>query len=145
MTGVCSAANADLVTSIGAQRTIDYATQDFAQTGDQYDIVVDTIGNAPYRRSRGALAPGGRLALVLSTLGDLIAAPFISMRGKHKVIAGPTSGSREDLHFLAGLAESGAYRPVIDKVYRFDQMAEAHRRVESGRKRGNVVVTVNPA
>ena len=69
--------------------------------------------------------------------------PWVSITSRKKIIAGPAAERTEDLRFLAGLAETGAFKPVIDRRYTFEQMAEAHRYVETGRKRGNVVVTLS--
>lgn len=142
VTGVTSAANADLVRSIGADRVVDYRTQDFTATGDKYDIIVDTVGNAPYGRSRNALKEDGRLLAVLNSFGELVSAPWINMRSRQRVVVGPAAERAEDMAVLAELAAAGRYKPVIDAVIPFDQIVEAHRRVESGRKRGSVVVSM---
>ncbi len=142
VTGVCSSTNLELVKSIGADNVIDYTSQDFTQNGQLYDIIVDTAGTAPFSRSKGSLKEGGRLLLVLGTLPDILQAPWVSMTTSKKVIAGPVGGSAEDLRFLASLAESGRFKPVIDRRYPFDRIAEAHRYVDTGRKRGNVVITL---
>jgi NADPH:quinone reductase-like Zn-dependent oxidoreductase len=142
VTAVCSGANAELVRSLGAERVIDYTREDFAAGGEAYDVIVDTAGTAPFSRSRHALKRGGRLLLVLGGLGDLLGAPWASMTSGRKVIAGPAPERAEDLRLLAGLAEAGRYKPVIDRRYPLEQIVEAHRHVDGGHKRGNVVVTV---
>ena len=142
VTAVCSAANADMVRSLGAQQVIDYTKDDFAASGESWDVVVDTVGTAPYARSRHALRDGGRLLLVLAPLSGMLGALWVSMTTGHKVVAGPVSERAEDLRTLAVLAEQGAYRPLIDRRFRLDEIVEAHRLVDSGRKRGNVVITV---
>lgn len=142
VTGVCSTGNAGLVESLGADHVIDYTLEDFAAGGDRYDVIVDTVGNAPFSRSKNALDEKGRLLQVLGGLPDLLRAPWVSMTSKRKVIAGPASGSAEDLRFLAGLAEAGEFTPVIDRRYPFDRIADAHGYVETGRKKGNVVITI---
>lgn len=144
VTAVCSAANAALVTSLGADRVLDYATVDFAQEGARYDLVVDVVGTAPYARSRAVLAPGGRLALVLATLAENLRAVWVGLTTRHRVIAGPVSILPGDLQRLADLAASGALRVVIDARFAFADIADAYRRVASGRKRGAVVVQVCP-
>ena len=140
VTGVCSATNAELVRSLGATHAIDYAREDFTRNGETYDVILDAAGTAPYSRSRVALKDGGRLLLVLAGLGGLLAAPWVSMTTRHRVIAGPAAERPADVQALADLAAAGAFKPVIDRRYTFDQFADAHRRVDSGRKRGNVVV-----
>jgi NADPH:quinone reductase-like Zn-dependent oxidoreductase len=142
VTGVCSSANKELVRSLGAAHVIDYTREDFANNGEIYDVIVDTAGNVPFSRSKAALARGGRLLMVLADLPAMLQIPWISMTGNKKLIAGPASGRAEDLRFLAGLAQAGEFKPVIDRRYPFEQMVEAHRYVDTGRKRGNVVVTL---
>jgi NADPH:quinone reductase-like Zn-dependent oxidoreductase len=141
VTGVCSTANLELVKSIGADRVIDYTKEDFTQSGDRYDIIMDTAGTAPYARSERSLKKGGRLLLVLGSLPDMLRTPWVSMTTDKKIIAGAAGEGAEDLRFLANLAESGRYRPIIDRRYSFEQIVEAHRYVDTGRKRGNVVLT----
>lgn len=142
VTGVCSAANGALVRSLGADEVIDYATTDFAAGGPAYDVVVDTVGNAPYRRVKQALRPGGRLLAVLAELPAIVGAAFV---GKpHEVIAGPASEKVEDLETIRELATKGALRPVIDQRFPFERIADAYRVVDSGRKKGSVVVSLDP-
>jgi|SRR5688572_2847284 len=142
VTGVCSAGNAELARSLGARRVIDYTQEDFTTNGETYDVIVDTAGTAPFSRSKDSLKEGGRLLLVLSGLADLLLVPWVSMTSSRKVIAGPATWCTEDLEFLAGLARAGEFRPVIDRRYPFGKIADAHRYVETGRKKGNVIITV---
>lgn len=142
VTGVCSTANLDLVKSLGAMHVIDYTKEDFTRYGETYDVIVDTAGTAPFSRSRGSLKEGGRLLLVLAGLPAMLQVPWVSMTSSRKIIAGPATGRAEDLRFLAKLAEAGEFKPVIDRRYPFEQIAEAHRYVDSGRKKGNVVITL---
>ena len=123
---------------------IDYTTDDVAGHGTTYDIVVDTAGTLPFLRSRALLKDGGRLLLVLGTLPDMLQIPWVAMTSTKRIIAGPATGSGEDLRFLAELAESGSFRPVIDRYYPFERMVDAHRYVDKGHKKGNVVVTLSP-
>lgn len=143
VTGVTSTANVELVKSLGAQHVIDYTHEDFTTNGETYDVIVDTAGTAPYSLSKNSLKRGGRLLLVLGKLTDLLTAPLISMTSDKKIVAGPAAGRAEDLRFLADLAEAGEFRPVIDRMYPLEQIADAHRYVDTGRKRGNVVITID--
>lgn len=143
VTGVTSSANVELVRSLGATHVIDYTHEDFTTNGETYDVIVDTAGTAPYSRCKNSLREGGRLLLVLGTLTDLLTAPLISMTSDKNVIAGPAAERADDLRFLAELAEAEDYRPVIDRTYPLEQIAEAHRYVDTGRKRGNVVISVH--
>lgn len=142
VTGVCSTANVELVRSLGASHVIDYTKEDFTQNGETYDVIVDTAGTAPFSRSKASLKEGGRLLMVLGGLPDMLRIPWQSMTSSKKVIAGPAAGRAEDLRFLAGLAEAGEFKPFIDRRYPFEQIAEAHRHVDTGRKKGNVVITL---
>ncbi|HCA80523.1 MAG TPA: NAD(P)-dependent alcohol dehydrogenase [Bacteroidetes bacterium] len=142
VTGVCSAANVELVKSLGAAHVIDYTKEDFTQNGETYDVIIDTVGTAPFSRIKSSLKERGRLLLVLGTLPDLLQIPWVSMTSSKRVIGGPATERAEDLRFLAKLAEAGEFRPVIDRRYPLEQIAEAHRYVDTGRKKGNVVITV---
>ncbi len=125
VTGVCSTRNLALVESLGAERVVDYTREDFTTAGERYDVILDAVGKrksaSAMLRAGSALASGGR---VLS-----IDDRFPRLR-------------REDLLILKRLAESGALKPVIDRTYRLEEIVEAHRYVEEGHKRGNVIVRV---
>ncbi len=142
VTGVTSAANQAMVAALGADRTIDYAAEDFAAGSTTYDVVVDCVGNAPVARVRGILNPDGAVLLVTGDLRSIVSASGQARRHRITVVTSPGTYRSEDLEAVVELAERGALRPVIDRTYRFDQIVAAHRFVDSGRKRGNVVVTV---
>ena len=142
VTGVCSTANLELVLSIGADKVIDYAKEDFAKTGEAWDIILDTTGTAPFARCEQALRPGGRLVVVLGTFAQALGMERPSKVSGKKVIAGVAALSVGDLRYLAKLAEAGDFKPVIDRSYPLEHAAEAHAYVDTGRKRGNVVLTI---
>lgn len=142
VTGVCSAANLELVRSLGAHRVIDYTSHEVLGDGETYDVIMDTAGTISLSRARVALRDGGRLLVVLGSLLDMVRAPWVSMTSSIRVVAGPASATVEDLRVLADLAEAGHFRPVIDRIYPFEQMVDAHRHVDQGHKRGNVVVAL---
>jgi NADPH:quinone reductase-like Zn-dependent oxidoreductase len=142
VTGVCSTENLELVGSIGADRVIDYTKEDFTQSGETYDIIFDAGGAASFSKCKYALKPGGRLLLVAANLPQMLAAAWRSRPGNKKVFAGPAYNTVEQLLFLKQLTEAGHFKPVIDRCFRLEQIAEAHARADTGRKRGNVVITI---
>jgi NADPH:quinone reductase-like Zn-dependent oxidoreductase len=144
VTAVCSTPNVELVKSLGADDVIDYLEEDFTKNGVKYDVIMDIAGNAPYSRSKGSLVERGYLLMVLAGLFDMLQAPWISMMTGIRTVVGPAFGKAEDLRYLAQLAESGKFKTIIDKCYPFEKMADAHRHVDTGHKRGNVVVILIP-
>jgi len=140
VTGVCSSANVDLVKSIGAHRVIDYTQTDFARGTASYDIILDTTGTTSYARCERVLNDGGRLLLVLATLAQSLGFGRAPSGSGKKVITGTAAERLEDLQILVDLAEAGHFTPVIDKVYTPEQAVAAHAHVDSGRKRGNVII-----
>jgi NADPH:quinone reductase-like Zn-dependent oxidoreductase len=143
VTGVCSHANAELVQSLGAGRVIDYAKEDFTRTGETYDVILDAVGNCTFARCVHALAPGGRLLLVVAGLSQMVGAMLRPSRTGRRVLTGVGATRAEDLNFLAALAESGSFKPVIDRTYPLSRIVDAHAYVDTGRKRGNVVITLS--
>ena len=141
VTGVCSARNLELVRSLGADHVVDYAERDFCEGNETYDAVMDTVGNAPYARVRRVLRPGGRFLMVVGDLPQMLAAGF----RKHVVSAAvkDTEMVTADVYArLLELAAEGILRPVIDRAVPFERIVEAHALVDSGHKRGAVVVTL---
>ncbi|MCM0019770.1 MAG: NAD(P)-dependent alcohol dehydrogenase [Tagaea sp.] len=142
VTGVCSAANAARVRALGAYETIDYAARDFADGRERWNIVFDAVGNAPLSRACMALVPGGRLVAAVAGLGATLGAALRPKRGALRVLAGIVPERAEDLAYLAGLCESGAFDPPIDSTFALADIAQAHARVDTRRKTGAVVVTM---
>ena len=140
VTGVCSAANADLVRALGADRVIDYAVEDFAAVSDRYDVIVECVGNAPFSRVERSLKPSGALLMVVTSLGGMLRARRDARRSGGIVTAQGARVSADDLAELVALVEAGRFRPVVDRIVDLDDIVEAHRVVDTGRKRGNVVV-----
>lgn len=138
VTGVCSAANAGLVHSLGADRVIDYATTDFAKERVVYDLVMDTVGNAPFARCKSVLAPTGALLTVLGVPEDMFRRP----KDGRRIVGGTSAERPEDLRLLADLLAAGTIKPVVDRVYRLDDIRDAYAYVDSGRKRGAVVLAI---
>jgi NADPH:quinone reductase-like Zn-dependent oxidoreductase len=142
VTAVTSGRNAELVRSLGADHVIDYEHEDFASGGKQYDVVMDCVGNAPFERVDRTIKPGGALLLVVADLRSMLGAAGNAKRSGKLVNAKEVTPRAEDLAFLARMAEAGKFKPVIDRRYTLDQIVEAHRYLDTGRKRGNLVVSL---
>ena len=144
VTAVCSGGNSGLLTSLGADRVIDYTAEDFTAGGRSYDVIMDCVGNAPFSRVASSLNPGGALLLVIADLKGMLQAPGNSRRSGKLVTAGDLklNYTAEDLAALVRLAEDGRYKAVIDRTYPLAEIGQAHRYVDTGRKRGNVIVQV---
>jgi NADPH:quinone reductase-like Zn-dependent oxidoreductase len=142
VTAVASGRNAGMLRALGADHVIDYTKEDFTQNGETYDIIADTAGTAPFSRSGVSIKPGGHMLAILGGLGDLIGAGRASRRTGKSIIAGPARESAAGLDELSAIADGGGFTPYIEAVYPLDQIVEAHRLVETGHKRGNVVVTM---
>ncbi len=142
VTAVCSAKNAEMVKALGAARTIDYAAEDFTEAGERYDIIFDTVGKSSYFRCRGSLRERGRYLVTLGGPKAYLQTLLTRAFSKRRCIYGMSVEKKGALREVKRLAESGALRPVIDRRYSLDRMADAHRYVDTGRKRGNVVITV---
>lgn len=125
VTGVCSGANLDLVKSLGATHILDYTRQDFTTQGPRYDVVFDAVSKFPPTQARKALKPGG---------------VYLNVHRDARSTTGQTR--RQEMAELKELLEAGHFKPVVDRVYSFEQIVEAHRYVEQGHKKGNVVITV---
>ena len=140
VTGVCSTANLDLVRSLGADKVVDYTKQDFTEPG-AYDLIYHTVGKISFSKSLRSLKKGGSYVSALSLL-PILRRPRAWISGRKKVIGGIAKVKAEDMAFLKEIVEMGHLRAVIDRRYPLDQMAEAHRYVEKGHKKGNVVITL---
>jgi NADPH:quinone reductase-like Zn-dependent oxidoreductase len=121
VTGVCSTTNLELVRSLGADRVIDYAKEDFTESGELYDLVVDAVGKSSSSKCSKILAPNGKFVTPLKEGG---------------------TPKTEDLEFIRELIEAGTIKVVIDRSYPMEQIVEAHRYVDKGHKKGNVIITV---
>lgn len=141
VTGVCSAANAEFVRGLGADEVIAYDREDFTANGQTYDVIMDNHGNAPFSRVRHMLAPGGRFLMVIGDLWQMVEAKWTK-----QVIAADDDNeaavSQQAYSELLELAARGELKPVIDTVFPLERIVDAHRLVDSGRKRGSAVVTM---
>ncbi len=148
VTAVCSARNLELARSLGADRVIDYAAEDFTRGSQRYDLILGVNGDTPVTGYRRALAPGG---IYVMTGGSnrqifqaLLLGPMLSIGGGRKLTAMVARANREDLIFITGLIEAGKVRTIIDRRFPLEGVADAIRYLEEGHARGKVVITVEP-
>ena len=142
VTGVCGAASCGFVNSIGADKIIDYRQEDFTKNGEQYDLILDVLGKSSFSKCKASLRPNGVYFSVSFKLGKLLQMFWTSIIGGKKVLCALANPVQEDLYFIQELVEAGKFKAVIDKSFPLEQAAEAHRYVESGSKKGNVVITI---
>lgn len=143
VTATDSARKLEMLTSLGADRVIDHAEEDFTGTGDTYDVIFDVVGKSPFWRSLKVLNPRGRYVMcnngvVVPKLKGL----WVGLTGNKRVVSKLAGEKREDLEHLRELIEAGKLRTYIDRTYPMDGIVEAHRYVDQGLKRGNVVIKV---
>ena len=142
VTAVCSGVNRELVTALGADRVIDYTAEDFLAEGRSYDVIMDCVGNAPFERVGERINRGGALLLVISDLKGMLLAPWHTRRSGKRVTSGNVPSTAEALAQLVRLAESGRFQAVIDRTFDLADIVDAHRYVDAGHKKGNVVLRV---
>lgn len=147
VTGVCSTRNLELVKSLGAEEVIDYTQEDFTKNGLTYDIIFDAVAKSSFSRCKNSLTPEGVYLLTVPGLPVLLQMLWTSRFGRKKAkimfaSMRPPGEKTKDLIFLKELCEAGKIKSVIDRTYPLEQAAEAHRYVETGHKRGNVLITV---
>ena len=141
VTGVCSTPRLEYVKSLGADKVIDYTREDFTKNGERYDVIFDILGKSSFSRCKSSLTQNGRYLLASFKMRHLVQM-LRTLIGNKKVICAFASEKKEDLVFLKELVEAGKIKSVIDRCYPLEQTAEAHRYVERGLKKGNVVITV---
>jgi len=142
VTGVCGTPRLELVKSLGADKVIDYSKEDFTQSGETYDLIFDILGKSSFSRCKSSLNQNGRYLLASFKMKQLFQMLWTSMIGSKKVICALSNETTEDLIFIKELIEAGKIKSVIDKRYPLEQTAEAHGYVETGNKKGNVVITI---
>jgi NADPH:quinone reductase-like Zn-dependent oxidoreductase len=143
VTAVCNTKNLEIVTSLGADRVIDYTQEDFTKNGQTYDVIFDAVGKHSFRRCKGSLSRGGSY-LATDGLLNLILALWTTRIGDKKVrFSIPPRYTKKDVLFLKELIEAGRYRAVIDRCYPLEDVVDATRYVETEQKTGNVVLMVS--
>lgn len=143
VTGVCAAPRVEFVKSLGADKVIDYTKEDFTQNGETYDLIFDILGKSSFSRCKSSLKPNGIHLFASFKLKQLLQMLWTSMSGGRKVICALAPGSVEDLNSIKELIEAGKIKAIIDRCYPMEQAAEAHRYVEEGHKKGNVVISMD--
>ena len=147
VTAVCDTKDVELVRSLGARDVVDRFREDFTKSGKTYDVIFDAVGKHSFRRCRRSLKPGG--IYVSMDLGFMYHVPLLAVVtrfvGSRRAAVGIGRYRKDDLLLVKELVEQGSYRPVIDRTYALDEVVEAARYVESGRKTGNVVLRVGEA
>ncbi|MFW9888415.1 MAG: NAD(P)-dependent alcohol dehydrogenase [Candidatus Thorarchaeota archaeon] len=141
--GVCSSSKVDWVKSLGADVVIDYTKEDFTKRGETYDIIFDTVGKSPFSGSVKSLKEEGIYLFVTYGIPRILRVLWLNRRSSKKGMSGLLEETPEDLEFLLELIDSGKIKSVIDKTYPMQKVVEAHRYVESGKKRGSVVITLD--
>ncbi len=146
VTAVCSTRNIELVRSIGADHVIDYTQEDFAQNGEQYDLIIAMAGYRPLQDYERALCPGGIFVWAGGPLKGLFEAmalgSWVARKGDKKMTNLSHQPNQDDLVYMAGLMEAGKVKPVIDRCFPLEETAEAFRHYAAGRMQGKVVITV---
>lgn len=145
VSATASPAKLEMVCGLGADVVIDHRKDDPAGIRDAYDIILDTSGTATYARYGQALKPGGRLMLVSANLWQMLGSLIVRKSGGRKASGGYAPERAEELRFLADLAESGKFRPFIDRRFPLDEAADAHRYFETPERKGTVVMTTSAA
>lgn len=142
ITAVCNTRNVELVKSLGADKVIDYQTQDFTQIKDRFSFIFDAVGKSSFRQCKPLLTPRGiYISTELGNYGENIFWALLTPlgRGKRLLFPLPTI-SKDDVIYLRDLFEKGEYRPVIDRLYSLEEIVEAYKYVETGQKTGNVIL-----
>ena len=138
VTGVCSTANIEMVKSLGADNVVDYTKEDFTKSSQSYDVIFDTVMKTSFSNCKSSLTSRG---VFITVDFPLLTALWTSITGRREIVFG-IANKIEDLVFLRELIEAGKIKSVIDRRYPLEQTAEAHKYVEKGHKKGNVVITV---
>jgi NADPH:quinone reductase-like Zn-dependent oxidoreductase len=142
VTAVDSAGKLEMLRSIGADHVIDYTKEDFTRNDQTYDVIFDVIGKSHFSRSIKSLSENGYYLIANPRLPKMVRGWWVSKNSSKKVVLEMTKQKAEDLIFLRELIEAGNLKTIIDRKYPLEQTAEAHRYVETGRKKGNVVITI---
>lgn len=142
VTGVCSGPNVELVKALGADNVVDYTREDFTESGNTYDLIFDVVGATTFDHCQRSLKPAGIFLQNIMELSDIVRVAWTSITGRKRIKGGVAFGNMANMGLITALAEAGSLRPVIDRSYPLERIAEAFKYVEQGHKKGNVVITV---
>ena len=143
VTGVCSTQRMDYVKSLGADKVIDYTKEDYTRNGEKYDLIFDILGKSSFSHCKDSLNPSGRILYASFKMKQLLEMLWTSRIGDKKVICALSGEKPEDLPFIKELIEAGKIKSIIDRCYPLEQIVEAHSYIETGNKKGSVVITVS--
>ncbi len=143
VTGVCSSGNMELVKALGADRVIDYTKEDFIERHETYDIIFDTVGKLTFSHCKKRLTERGQFLMTVAGIPQFARVFWNSIAGRKKAVAGIAKVSKENLVFIKNLIEREKIRPIIDRKYGMNEIVQAHQYVDSGHKRGNIIISMN--
>ena len=142
VTGVCGTPRLEFVKSLGADKVIDYTREDFTKNGETYDLIFDILGKSSFAQCRNSLNQNGCYLLASFKMKQVFQMLWTSLTGGKKVICALSGEKIDDLLFVKELVETGKIKSIIDRRYPLEQAAEAHRYIETGNKKGNVILTL---
>jgi NADPH:quinone reductase-like Zn-dependent oxidoreductase len=143
VTAVCSTSNIDMVKALGADKVVDYTKADFTKNGESYDMIFDTVGKSPFWGALKSLSKNGYLLMASAGMGLLAGSAIVALFVSKKIVSGVIKTSAEDINQIKQLIEKGKLTAVIDKTYSLEEIALAHAHVDTGHKKGNVIIRVN--
>lgn len=142
VTGVCSTKNIKMVKALGADHVIDYTNTDFTKTGELYDIIFDTVSKSTFLQSKSSLKFGGKYIVTVISFKRVLLSLLTKLCKKRKLIFDMSVNKTEGLNYIKSLIEKGHIKTVVDRQYKLNEISQAHKYVEEGHKRGNVVIEI---
>lgn len=143
VTAVCSTSNLEMVKTLGADNAIDYTKEDFTKKGESYDVIFDVVGKSSFWGALKSLNKNGYLLMASAGMGLLLGSGILSLFMSKKILSGMIKTTAKDMNSIKQLIESGKLKAVIDKIYPLEQTALAHAHVDTGHKKGNVIISIN--
>lgn len=143
VTAVCSTSNLEMVKALGADNAIDYTKEDFTKMGESYDVIFDVVGKSSFWGALKSLNKNGHLLMASAGMALLLGSSIVSLFMSKKILSGMIKTTAEDMNSIKQLIEIGKLKAVIDKIYPLEQAALAHAHVDTGHKKGNVIISIN--